>query len=122
MKLLVLVLQIMALWAIGAAGNMIAGFFHLDVPGSIIGIAMLLIMMHRQWIPVEKIEFGAEFLIAELLLFFVPSAIGVVRFKDILANDLGQLLLTIGSSIFLLLLFVGALTEIVMRIHGRRNA
>lgn len=122
MKIVSGLIQILGLCAISYIGNMLASFLNIGIPGSIIGILLLFVIIEQKWLPLEKIESGANFLIAELLLFFIPSAIGVIQFQDVLKDDWVQLLFAIGASICLVVLFVGIVTEFIVRFRESRNA
>lgn len=122
MKIIKVLMQIMGLCVISMIGNSLANFINIGIPGSIMGMFLLLLLIERKWIPIEKIELGANFLIAELLLFFVPSAIGVIQFQEVLQKDWAQLFLVIAASIFFVLLFVGIATEFIVRHREGRNA
>lgn len=121
MKIISILMQIIGLCVISFIGNMIASAVHVGIPGSIFGILILLIMIQQKWLPLEKIELGANFLIAELLLFFIPSAIGVIQFQDVLKNDWAQLLFAIGGSICFVVVFVGIITEGIVRFRESRK-
>ena len=122
MKIVSGLIQILGLCAISYIGNVLASFLNIGIPGSILGILLLFIIIEQKWLPLEKIELGANFLIAELLLFFIPSAIGVIQFQDVLKRDWAQLLFAIGASICLVVLFVGIVTECIVRFRESRNA
>ncbi|MDF2565159.1 MAG: CidA/LrgA family holin-like protein [Massilibacillus sp.] len=122
MKIVSILIQILGLCAISFAGNVLASALNIGIPGSILGILLLLVVIEQKWLPLEKIELGANFLIAEMLLFFIPSAIGVIQFQDVLKNDWAQLLFVIGASICLVVVFVGIVTEFIIRFRESRNA
>jgi len=122
MKIVSILIQILGLCAISYIGNVLASFLNIGIPGSILGILLLFVVIEQKWLPLEKIELGANFLIAELLLFFIPSAIGVIQFQDVLKHDWAQLLFAIGASICLVVVFVGIVTELIVRFRESRNA
>lgn len=122
MKALNIIMQIGILAVISFMGSFMADNFDLGIPGSIYGIVILLALIKLQVIPIEKIERGADFLLAELLLFFIPSAIGVIEFQDILAGELLQLLMTLGVSIIMLLGLVGLVSELTFKLREGRRA
>lgn len=107
--------QVLGLCFISLIGNQISEVLQIGIPGSIVGLLLLLFLLERKWIAIESVELGANFLIAELLLFFIPSAIGVIQFQDVLRKDWTQLLLVIEASIFFVLLFVAVATEMIVR-------
>lgn len=122
MKIVNILMQILGLCAISFVSNVLSSALNIGIPGSILGIVLLFIMIEQKWLPIEKIELGANFLIAELLLFFIPSAIGVIQYQEVLKNDWAQLLLAIGASICLVVVFVGIVTEVIVRVRESRNA
>lgn len=122
MKIVNILMQILGLCAISFVSNVLSSALNIGIPGSILGIVLLFIMIEQKWLPLEKIELGANFLIAELLLFFIPSAIGVIQYQEVLKNDWAQLLFAIGASICLVVVFVGIVTEVIVRVREGRNA
>lgn len=122
MKLIKSMAQVLGLCFISLIGNQISAVLQIGIPGSIVGLLLLLFLLERKWIAIESVELGANFLIAELLLFFIPSAIGVIQFQDVLRKDWTQLLLVIEASIFFVLLFVAVATEMIVRRKERGSA
>ena len=119
MRIVKVVLQIAALGSLSWLGNALARMLSLDMMGNIIGMVILLLLLASKLLPISWIEAGANFLIAEMLLFFVPSAIGIIQFKDLLQHESLGLMLVIVSSTTLVILFVGLATEWVS--HYRKG-
>ncbi|MDU4961093.1 MAG: CidA/LrgA family protein [Sporomusaceae bacterium] len=115
MRFYTLVLQIAALSSLSWLGHALAQLVRLDMMGNIFGMALLLLLLERKWLPLRWIETGANFLIAEMLLFFIPSAIGVIQFKEMLQQQSLALLAVIIFSTALVITFVGLATELVSR-------
>lgn len=123
MRILKLLGQVLLLCAITRIGDIAANALQIAIPGSIFGLLLLLLALQQRWIRVEWVELGANFLIAELLLFFIPSAIGVMQFQELLEPVWLKLFLSIGVSIAFVVCFVGAATEwIVRRREGGKKA
>ncbi|MEQ6354534.1 CidA/LrgA family holin-like protein [Lysinibacillus sp. M3] len=80
MKIVKSIVQIGYLYVILFVGNSIARLLHLPIPGSIIGLVLLFLLLQFHFIKLEWIELGAGLLLSELLLFFIPSAIGVIDY------------------------------------------
>lgn len=121
MKVLVMVMQICLLCGISVLGNFIAKVVPIGIPGNIIGIFILLILLERKVIRMDRIEKGANFLIAELLLFFIPSAIGVMQFQDVLQSDWMQIVFVIVTSTAAVLFFVALTAEALLRLRVREE-
>lgn len=116
-----MILQVGLLCAISMLGNMIAQTFNLTIPGNIWGLGILFFLMKMKIISLSWIEKGANLLIAELLLFFIPSAIGVIQFQGLLINQFVNLSIVIILSTIIVVLFVGLLTETILRYNKRRK-
>ncbi|MCU4675070.1 CidA/LrgA family protein [Catenovulum sp. 2E275] len=67
--------------------NWLVGIVNFPVPGSILGLAILVILLATKVIPESAIKTGANWLIGELLLFFVPPVISVLKYQVLLRQD-----------------------------------
>lgn len=56
------------------------------IPGSVIGLAILLLLLCLKLVPEKSVNLGASWLIAELLLFFIPPVVGAIKYQPLLAN------------------------------------
>jgi len=121
MKLFKLVWQVVILCAISLTSNLFVAYTGIDFPGSILGILLLFVLLYFKWLPLAWIESGANFLIAELLLFFIPAAVGIIQFQDILETGWSELLTSIEGSIVFVLIFVGVATEWIVRRKERSS-
>ena len=121
MRSIVIVLQIILLCGISVLGNMVSQVFHLNIPGNILGLGFLFLLMEGKILSLNWIEEGADFLIAQMLLFFIPSAIGVIQFQKLLLNQLAGLSAVIVGSTLIVVIVVGILTEIIIRCNERRE-
>ncbi|WP_334072267.1 MULTISPECIES: CidA/LrgA family holin-like protein [Paenibacillus] len=82
-----IVLQIAILVLFSLAMNFLAQALHLPIPGSILGIIILFALLKTGVIKLVWIEQGANWLLAELLLFFIPAAVGVMKYIPLLEHD-----------------------------------
>lgn len=121
MKLFKLIWQVVILCTISLASNLFVAYTGIDFPGSILGILLLFVLLYFKWLPLAWIESGANFLIAELLLFFIPAAVGIIQFQDILETGWSELLTSIEGSIVFVLIFVGVATEWIVRRKERSS-
>lgn len=100
-------LQLAFFGVLSLFSNFLAEYFELSLPGSIIGIFILFLLLQLKIIDIKWIESGANFLLAELLLFFIPSAVGIIKYQSLLLNE--------GLSIILVIMLG---TVIVMAASG----
>ncbi|MFD0049924.1 CidA/LrgA family protein [Actinomycetes bacterium NPDC127524] len=103
MKLITIIIQILILHIFLYLGAGIKHFIHIPVPASMIGLILLFAALMLKIIKLEWIEKGGNWLLAELLLFFIPSAVGIVNYDEILSLQGIKALLLIGVSTFIVM-------------------
>lgn len=100
-KLLNITLQIAFLYVLSLLGSIIVEFLHLPLPGSIIGLIILLLLLHMKIVKKEYVADGAGFLLPILTLLFIPATVGVVNYPELLSwLGVSLLIITIISTIF----------------------
>ncbi|PAD05690.1 CidA/LrgA family holin-like protein [Bacillus velezensis] len=114
-KLLLTVIQIALLFIFARLINWVTAALHINIPGSIIGIVMLFTLLHFKIIKLEWIELGAAWLLGELLLFFIPSAVGVIEYGDIMSKFGVSILLVVVISTFVVMVSTGTLTQLIAK-------
>lgn len=121
MRLLKITVQVLLLCGISIVGNSLSELIGIGIPGNLLGMAILFGLLEKKVFSLEWIEAGADFLIAELLLFFIPSAIGVMQYESVFVSQMGALLFVVGFSITAVLAVVALSAELISRYRGRRG-
>ncbi|GMK42252.1 holin-like protein CidA [Paenibacillus sp. CCS19] len=92
--------QIALLTALALGSDRTAHWLHLPVPGSIIGAIILFALLKSGIVRLGWIERGANWLLAQMLLFFIPPCVGIVQYEDIVrSNGLTLLAAVVGGTI-----------------------
>ncbi|XBP83325.1 CidA/LrgA family holin-like protein [Bacillus velezensis] len=112
-KLLLTVIQIALLFIFARLINWVTAALHINIPGSIIGIVILFTLLHFKIIKLEWIELGA-WLLGESL-FFIPSAVGVIEYGDIMSKFGVSILLVVVISTFVVMVSTGTLTQLIAK-------
>ncbi|ECH9276557.1 CidA/LrgA family holin-like protein [Salmonella enterica subsp. enterica] len=100
--------------------NKVAELLHLPIPGSILGIALLFTLLKTGVVKLKWIERGANWLLAELLLFFVPSAVGVMQYIPLLESEGVRILIVVILSTVIVMACSGLIaSRIEKRKEGR---
>ncbi|MFJ7974438.1 CidA/LrgA family holin-like protein [Peribacillus sp. JNUCC 23] len=94
MKIIKIIIQIAILYAFSFIGNILHDFFNLPIPGSIIGMLLLLIGLSLKIIPLQFIEAGVGFLLKFLSLLFIPAMLGIMNYPSLVSFK-GVLLIVI---------------------------
>lgn len=99
------VMQIALLILIWQAGEAVVHLFDLPVPGSVIGLFFVLLLLATGRINIVSLRSGAKFLLAEMLLFFIPAVLAVLDHREFLG--------LLGLKIFAVIL-VGAIMVMIV--------
>jgi len=87
------------------AGELLQQLLSLIVPGNILGMILIFIALKVKLFPLEWVKPVADKLLFWLPLFFIPYAVGLMQFTDLLATH--------GTIILLITLIASTLTLIV---------
>jgi holin-like protein len=99
--------------------NAVADGLRLPVPGSILGIGVLFLLLQTKVIKLEWIDVGAKWLLAEMLLFFIPPAVGMMEYRELIRTSGLQLLVAVTGSVLVVMVGSGLIAE---RLAGRKGA
>lgn len=98
MKIIRVIAQIILIYCITRIGNWIQQLFHIPIAGSIIGLVLFFLLLQLKIVRVNWIKDGANFLLATMVFFFVPSVVGVM---DVITD------LDLNFIVFFILLVIG---------------
>lgn len=121
MKLIKAILQIAFLVIISIIMNELTRLLHVPLPGFILGIVVIFILLKTHILPLSWIEAGANWLLAELLLFFIPSAVGVVQYKQLLIHNGLQMVALIIVSTGLVMACAGIAVSSIAKRRGEKR-
>ena len=91
-------------------------FFQLPIPASVFGMIFLFLLLITGILKVKYIEKAAAFLNKHLAFFFIPYAVGLMNYGDLIkSSGLQLLLMIIGSSVVGLLITSGVTQSLISR-------
>lgn len=96
----------------------ISSILPFPIPGSVIGMILLFIALHFNWLNMEKVDVVGDWLVHNMAIFFVPAGVGLMTNFDLLASIWWQLLLIVLISTAFMVVFVG---KTVQRIASKRS-
>ncbi|EFE96370.1 CidA/LrgA family protein [Serratia odorifera] len=85
--------------------------FHLPLPANIVGMLMLLSLIVLRVLPLRWVKAGSRWLLAEMLLFFVPAVVAVVNYAQLLMVEGWKIFLVIAISTTLTLGATGVVVD-----------
>ncbi len=121
MKYIKIVLQVLVLYGFVLVGGWLQNYFHIPLPGSIIGLLLLWAALSLNIIRLEWIEKGSYFLLSFIPLFLLPATVGGMDYGHIFTGK-GFLLIPITMmSTFLTMWISGYTSQFIARKSAKRE-
>ena len=96
-------LQILLILMVWGFAYTIQKFLYLPIASGVLGFFILLFLLETQWIRLEQVEHGANLLLTELLLFFIPPVVGVIQYQQLLIISGWKIVIIIFISTFMVM-------------------
>jgi len=88
-----LIVQVSGLCLFAWLCQLAAQSVHSVIPGSVIGLGILLLLLSYQWLPEKVVNQGSAWLIGDLLLFFIPPVVAITKYKSLLESYGAELIM-----------------------------
>lgn len=111
-------------WQVGllvlasAGGTWLMAALHLPVPGPMFSMLVIFLLLRAGVLRLDWVEAGANWLTKNLLLFFVPAAVGIVQYGQVMAADGARIVLVIAVSTVVVMICTGLVAERISRRKG----
>lgn len=110
MKYIQMGMQIIIVFGFFFLGDWLHLYFNLPLPGSIIGLLLLLAVLSLKIVSLSWIESGTHFLLSYLPLFLIPATVGAINYGHVF----------VGKGLFLILIVMIS-TLITMAVSGHTS-
>lgn len=97
-------------------------WWRLPLPANLVGMLLLLGLIVTRLLPLSWVRAGARWLLAEMLLFFVPAVVAVVNYTQLLMAEGWRIVLVIMLSTVMVLGATAWVVEKVYRFEVARLA
>lgn len=97
-------------------------WLHLPLPANVVGLILLLALIATRIVPLDWVRAGSRWLLAEMLLFFVPAVVAVVNYTQLLLEDGWKICAVIALSTLLVLGCTAWVVDKVYQFELRRAA
>ncbi|MBV8680631.1 MAG: CidA/LrgA family protein [Aquitalea sp.] len=91
-------LQVVLLSLVWLLANRLSHRFVPAVPAGVLGMLLMLLALGLRCLPLSWCKSGARWLLAEMLLFFIPATVAVVQYPQLFASAGVRILLVIVLS------------------------
>lgn len=107
MKLTKILVQIAALYVLYMVGNWVQEMLNIPIPGSLIGMFLLLVLLSLKVLPVKWFDLGAETLVAIMPFLLIPPTLGLMNYGAFFMSKGISLFITVVASTFLIIIVAG---------------
>jgi len=114
-KLTRLICELAVLFALFLIGSQLAAWSGWPIPGGVFGLALLLILFASGLLQPAMLQAGAGWLMAEMLLFFIPALMSLLDYGSLLRDEGWRILLVIAVSTLLVMVVTAVTVELVCR-------
>lgn len=97
------------------AADFAARHLGLPVPGGVIGLAALLVLLLTGGVAPGWVKAGADWLLTDMLLFFVPAAVAVVQYGGLFKSDGWRLALVVVAGTLMVMVAVACTVDQAVR-------
>ncbi|SFR15747.1 MULTISPECIES: CidA/LrgA family protein [unclassified Enterobacter] len=106
--------QVLLYVALFVFAEYLVQWLHLPLPANLVGMMILLTLILCRIIPLNWVRAGARWLLAEMLLFFIPAVVAVVNYAQLLLIDGWRIFTVIALSTLMVL---GATAWVVDKVY-----
>ncbi|HBM63821.1 MAG TPA: murein hydrolase regulator LrgA [Pseudomonas sp.] len=120
-KALRLLVELAVLCALFLLGGQIASWLGWPIPGGVMGLALLLILFASGVLKPAMLQLGAGWLMAEMLLFFIPALMSLLDYGALIREEGWRILLVIAVSTLIVMIVTAMTVDMVCRWRLRRE-
>ncbi len=117
-KGVIIIGQLFLLWVIYYASTWLVTFFHVPLPGSVLGMIVLFTLLATGIVKEEWLLAATTPLLKHLSFFFIPIAVELMEWGDLFLQKGHLLFLPLVVSTLVALLVTGGVVQYLM---SRRN-
>ncbi|ROS05378.1 holin-like protein [Sinobacterium caligoides] len=119
-KLTQLAVQVLVLSLFAAGVSWLVAVLAIPLPASVCGLFLLLLLLALRVIPEHWLQLGAAWLTGELLLFFIPPVVSVIKYPEIVQHYGVSIIGAIVSSCLVVMLGTAWIVDAVFVLESRR--
>lgn len=115
------IIQIIIIFSISAAGEILNYFIPLPIPASIYGMIIMFILLWSGILKLHNVRDTGYFLIEIMPMLFIPSAVGIMtEFTELKAIWWQIIIITIATTVIVMAV-TGLVTQFIIRYGRKKN-
>lgn len=116
-----ILIQIFLLWIIYYTSTWVVRFFHIPLPGSVLGMIVLFTLLSAGIIKEQWLTAAAAPMLKHLSFFFIPIAVELMQWGDLFRQKGHLLFLPLVISTLVALLVTGGVVQLLLKSKHEKN-
>ncbi|MNM62477.1 holin-like protein [compost metagenome] len=117
-----LLVELAVLFGLFLFGGQLADWLGWPIPGGVMGLALLLLLFASGVVRPATLQLGAGWLMAEMLLFFIPALMSLLDYGSLVREEGWRILLVIAVSTLMVMVVTASTVELVCRWRVRHES
>jgi holin-like protein len=101
------------------AANFVVSTLKLPIPGGVVGLVVLLALLFCGGVAPRWVKAGADWLLSDMLLFFIPAAVAAVQYGGLFRADGWRLALVVAGGTLMVMVAVAFAVDQAARLERR---
>lgn len=110
-----LLAEVVVLLGLFLFGGQLAAWLGWPIPGGVMGLGLLLLLFACGVLKPATLQLGAGWLMAEMLLFFIPALMSLLDYGSLVRSEGWRILLVIAVSTLMVMVVTALTVELVCR-------
>ncbi len=110
-----LIVQVALLAMVWFACDTVVRALHLPIPGSVGALALVLALLAMRVVPETSLRCGADWLLADMLLFFIPAVMAVWEHLPLLRSEGLRIVVAIVLGTVMVMATTAGLVDLAFR-------
>jgi holin-like protein len=115
------VIQALFFVAIWLVAQQFVTLYHLPMPAAVVGLFFVVALLQARVVPAHHVAAGANWLLGDMLLFFIPPLMAIIQFRSLLASHGLQILAAIVLGCLTVMVGTGLIVERTLRWERSRQ-
>ena len=111
--------QAAIIFSIYSISYIISKFFNLPIPGSVIGMALLFILLYTKVIKEHHIDDVSSFLISNMSLFYVPDTLAIIEEYEYLKDEVISFVTICVFMVIIIMLSTGWSAQVLEKVFNK---
>lgn len=118
---MVYMIQLALIFGFCMVGDFIASLLPVTMPGSVVGMLLVLLLLASRILKEQHISQSADFMLENMTFFFIPPAVSILRYAAVVQTIWWQLLVINIVSVVVCFALSSWTVMLTLRLMGKRH-